>query len=155
MTTWTVQLSTLESRAAEHDRFSSDLLSNLAEPLKQLTLRCEDLRKQHAEYAARLEKERDATYVELKKSKSKYDASCSDVESRRKKIESSFDHSKPKAQSAFMQQQSEMHNTKVSCLYIHDLFKPINYFIRIYISSVSTSLISTKNGITMDTFRMY
>lgn len=118
MTTWTVQLTTLESRAAEHERFSADLVSNLAEPLKQLAQRCEDLRKQHSDYAAKLEKERDVAYAELKKSKGKYDASCAEVESKRKKIESSFDHSKPKAQSAYQQQQSDMHNTKVVMVYI-------------------------------------
>lgn len=114
MTTWSVQLSTLESRAAEHDKYAADIIVGLAEPLKQLAARCEDLRKQHAEYAAKLEKERDNNYAELKKSKGKYDSTCQELENRRKKIESSYDSSKSKAQTQYQQQQSDMQNTKVN-----------------------------------------
>lgn len=112
MTTWGVQLTTLESRAAEHDRFATSIVSSLAEPLKHLGGKYEDLRKQHAEYASKLEKERDGSYTDLKKIKGKYDGACQEVENRRKKIDSSFDHGKQKAQSAFQQQQSDMRNTK-------------------------------------------
>ena len=113
MTTWTVQLSTLESRAAEHEQFGQQIISNLAEPLKNLATRYEDLRKQHAEYAIKLEKERDGTYADLKKVKGKYDNVCQEVEHKRKKIESSFDHGKTKANAAYQQQLSEMRNQKV------------------------------------------
>ena len=113
MTTWTVQLTTLESRAAEHDRFSAQLISSLAAPLQTLQGRYEDLRKSHAEYAAKLEKERDGSYGDLRKVKGKYDAVCQDVENKRKKIENSFDHGKTKAQGAYVQQQSDMRNMKV------------------------------------------
>ncbi|EON64052.1 hypothetical protein W97_03282 [Coniosporium apollinis CBS 100218] len=116
MTTWNVQLTTLESRAAEHDQFGSQLISNLADPLKQLASRYEDLRKCHADYAAKLEKERDSSYGELKKMKGKYDSSCQEVESRRKKTESSFDHSRTKAQNVLVQQMAEMNNVKNSYL---------------------------------------
>jgi len=112
MTTWTVQLTTLESRAAEHDNFSNQLITSLAEPLKALAAKYEDLRKQHADYAAKLEKERDTTYGELKKTKSKYDGICQEVENRRKKVDASHDHGKAKAQGAYQQQHSEMRNTK-------------------------------------------
>lgn len=112
MTTWGVQLSTLEGRAAEHDRFASQLIQNLADPLKTLAAKYEDLRKSHAEYASKLEKERDGSYAELKKTKGKYDSVCQEVENKRKKTESSFDHGKQKAQAAFQQQQAEMRNTK-------------------------------------------
>ena len=112
MTTWGVQLTTLESRAAEHDRFSNQLVSALAEPLKHLAARYEDLRKQHAEYASKLEKERDGNYGDLKKTKDKYYGVCQEVENRRKKIDSSFDHGKQKAQSAYAQHQSDMRNAK-------------------------------------------
>ena len=113
MTTWGVQLTTLESRAAEHDRFANQLISNLAEPLGNLQRRFDDLRKQHAEYAAKLEKERDGSYSELKKTKGKYDSVCSEVESKRKKTESSFDYGKQKAQATYQNQLSEMKNVKV------------------------------------------
>lgn len=114
MTTWNVQLTTLESRAAEHDRFATELTQNLAEPLKVLSTRCEELRKQHADYATKLEKERDTSYAELRKTKTKYDAVCQDVENRRKKVDG--DGSKQKAQGAYHQQLSDMYNTKNSYL---------------------------------------
>jgi len=106
----------LESRAAEHDRFSSELVSHVADPLKQLTSRYEEIRKSHAEYAARLEKERDGSYGDLKKAKGRYDAVCQEVENRRKRIESSFDYGKQKAQNAYQQQIMDMHNVKVGGL---------------------------------------
>jgi hypothetical protein len=82
----------------------------VAEPLKTLSTRFEDLRKRHAEYADKLEGERDASYAGLRKVKGKYDAVCQEVESRRKKTESAFD--KTKAQSTFQQQILEMNNVK-------------------------------------------
>ncbi|KAK3722519.1 Protein BZZ1 [Vermiconidia calcicola] len=112
MTTWAVQLTTLESRAAEHDKFANQLVSSLAEPLRNLAARYEDLRKQHAEYAAKLEKERDGAYTDLKKSKGKYDSVCQEVENRRKKTESSFDYGKTKAQGQYQSQLGEMRNIK-------------------------------------------
>lgn len=114
MTAWTAQLSTLESRAAEHDRYASELVLQVADPLKSLALRYEELRKSHAEYAAKLEKEREVSYGELKKTKGRYDGACQEVENRRKKTESSFDHGKSKAQNAYQQQVMDMHNVKVN-----------------------------------------
>ena len=110
MTTWGTQLSTLESRAAEHDRFATQLISTLADPIKHLQGRTEDLRKHHSDYAAKLEKERDNTYGELRKTKGKYDSVCQEVENRRKKIDSGYD--KTKAQGAYAQQQQDMRNVK-------------------------------------------
>ncbi|KAL8907675.1 MAG: hypothetical protein Q9171_005768 [Xanthocarpia ochracea] len=112
MTTWTAQLSTLESRAAEHDRHASELILQVADPLKNLAARYEELRKSHAEYATKLERERDLSYAELKKTKSRYDGACQEVENKRRKTESSFDHSKAKAQNAYQQQVMEMRNVK-------------------------------------------
>ena len=112
LTTWTTQLSTLESRAVEHDRYASELSQQIADPLKHLAARYEEIRKSHAEFAAKLEKERDMSYGDLKKTKGRYDGVCQEVESRRKKIESSFDHGKGKAQNAYQQQIGEMHNVK-------------------------------------------
>ncbi|KAG4031745.1 hypothetical protein MFRU_008g01070 [Monilinia fructicola] len=116
LTTWTTQLTTLESRAAEHDRFGGELITQVAEPLKVLGGRYEELRKRHVEYAEKLEKERDSTYADLRKVKGKYDAACQEVENKRKKAESSFDYSKTKAQNAYQQQILEMHNVKNSYL---------------------------------------
>lgn len=118
MTTWTTLLSVLESRAAEHDRYSSELILQVADPLKNLATRYEELRKSHADYAGKLERERDSSYGDLKKTKGRYDGACQEVENRRKKTESSFDHGKGKAQSAYQQQLMEMHNVKVSGAYI-------------------------------------
>lgn len=113
LTTWTTQLSTLEARAAEHDRYASDLVTQIAEPLKVLATRYEELRKSHAEYAGKIERERDASYSDLRKQKGRYDGACQEVENRRKKTESAFDHGKGKAQNAYQQQIMEMHNVKV------------------------------------------
>lgn len=113
LTTWTTQLSTLEARASEHDRYGSDLISQIAEPLKHVAARYEELRKSHAEYSAKLEKERDSSYGDLKKVKGRYDGICQEVENRRKKTESAFDHGKQKAQNAYQQQLMDMRNVKV------------------------------------------
>lgn len=113
LTTWTTQLTTLEARAGEHDKFGNDLVYLVAEPLKQVAAKYEDLRKSHAEYAAKLERERDGSYGDLKKVKGKYDATCQEVENRRKKTESSFDYGKTKAQNAYQQQLLDMNNAKV------------------------------------------
>jgi hypothetical protein len=82
----------------------------VAEPLKHIAIRFEELRKRHAEYAEKLERERESSYADLRKTKGKYDAACQEVESKRKKTESSFD--KAKAQSSFQQQILDMNNVK-------------------------------------------
>ncbi|MCJ1476964.1 hypothetical protein MMC13_005634 [Lambiella insularis] len=112
LTTWTTQLQTLERRAAEHDRYANELLLQVSEPLKNIGTQYEELRKSHAEFSAKLERERDTAYAALKKTKAQYDGSCQEVESRRKKIESSFDSSKHKAQNTYQQQIFDMHNVK-------------------------------------------
>ena len=110
MATWTTQLNTLEQRATEHDNLGNLLIKNLAEPLRSLSARYEELRKAHAEYNSRLEKERDSSYADLKKMKTKYDAACQDVENKRKRADGGG-----KGQVAYQQQISEMNNVKV-CL---------------------------------------
>jgi formin-binding protein 1 len=105
-------LTTLEARAAEHDRFGTELIVHVAEPLKQVANRFEELRKSHAEYSAKLEKERDSAYADLKKAKGKYDGVCQEVENKRKKAEGAFDHGRGKAQNSYQQQLMEMRNAK-------------------------------------------
>ncbi|KAF4459429.1 BZZ1-Myo3 5p-Bee1p-Vrp1p actin assembly complex component [Fusarium albosuccineum] len=105
-----LMLTTLESRAAEHDKYANNLLSQVAEPLKFFGNRFEELRKRHAEYATKLEQEREASYAALGKTKAKYDTVCQEVEAKRKKTESHYD--KAKAQSAYQQQLFEMNNAK-------------------------------------------
>ncbi|EHK25698.1 uncharacterized protein TRIVIDRAFT_72791 [Trichoderma virens Gv29-8] len=110
LTTWSTQLTTLESRASEHDRYANNLLSQVAEPLKFYNNRFDELRKRHADYADKLEASRDACYADLRKIKTKYDGTCQDLESKRKKTESHYD--KAKAQSAYQQQLFDMNNAK-------------------------------------------
>lgn len=112
LTTWTTHLTTLEARAEEHDKFGNDLVNKVAEPLKHVGNRFEELRKRHVDFADKLEKERDGSYADLRKVKGKYDAACQEVESKRKKTESAFDMGKAKAQSAYQQQIHEMNNLK-------------------------------------------
>lgn len=110
LTTWTTQLSTLEARANEHAKLAQDLISQVATPLEYNARKLEELRKSHAEYNNKLVKERDSSYGELKKLKTKYDTVCQEVENKRRKTESGFD--KSKAQNAYNQQLAEMHNVK-------------------------------------------
>lgn len=112
LTTWTTQLSTLEARANEHLKFGQDLTTQVASPLEYTRGRLEELRKSHAEYQNKLLKERENSYGDLKKLKTKYDSACQDVESKRKKTESGFDSGKSKAQNAYNQQLMEMNNVK-------------------------------------------
>ncbi|KAJ6027008.1 hypothetical protein N7499_005113 [Penicillium canescens] len=112
LTTWTTQLNAVESHAAERDKFGSDLVVQVADPLKHAAAQYEEIRKCHVDYHGKLEKEREAAYGDLKKAKGKYDGACQEVESRRKKMESSFDHGKSKAQTAYQQQILEMNNYK-------------------------------------------
>lgn len=114
LTTWSTQLTSVESHAVERERFANDLVIQIAEPLKQVATQYEELRKCHVDFHGKLEKERDSTYSDLKKVKGKYDGACQEVESRRKKMESSFDSGKAKAQAAYQQQVLEMNNVKAS-----------------------------------------
>ncbi|KAL6230275.1 hypothetical protein BDW75DRAFT_234515 [Aspergillus navahoensis] len=112
LTTWTTQLSAVEAHAAERDKFATDLIAQVAEPLKHSAAQYEELRKCHVDFHGKLEKEREASYSDLKKVKGKYDGACQEVESRRKKMESAFDHGKTKAQMVYQQQILEMNNVK-------------------------------------------
>ena len=60
LTTWTIQLSTLERRAAEHERYSSELVLQVSDPLRNIAIKYEELRKSHADFATKLEKEKEA-----------------------------------------------------------------------------------------------
>ena len=113
LTTWSTQLNAVESYAVARDQFGLELVAKVAEPLRHATLRYDELRKIHVDYFVKLEKERDSSYSDLKKTQGKYDGVCQDVENRRKKTESSFDYGKSKAQAAYQQQLQEMSNTKV------------------------------------------
>jgi formin-binding protein 1 len=50
----------LEKRAQEHERLSSELVAQVADPLRNLAAKYEELRLSHVDYAAKLEKEKDA-----------------------------------------------------------------------------------------------
>ncbi|KOS23149.1 Protein BZZ1 [Escovopsis weberi] len=110
LTTWATQLTTLESRAGEHSRYADQLLSQVAEPLKFYGNRFDELRKRHAEYAEKLEATREACFADLRKTKTKYDSACHELEAKRKKTESHYD--KSKAQSNYQHQLFEMNNAK-------------------------------------------
>ncbi|KAI6092045.1 FCH-domain-containing protein [Hypoxylon rubiginosum] len=110
LTIWTTHLTTLESIADEHEKYANELIQKVADPMKYFAGRFEELRKRHVEYATKLEAERDSSYAALHKTKTKYDAACQEVESKRKKTESSFD--KAKAQSQYQQQLQDMNNVK-------------------------------------------
>lgn len=139
LTTWTTQLSTAEAHAAERDKYATDLVAQVAEPLKHAAAQYEDIRKCHVDYHTKLEKERDAAYGDLKKAKGKYDGACQEVESRRKKMESSFDHGKAKAQSAYQQQILEMNNYKVHRILYEWLIYYVNISQNLYLISINVT----------------
>ncbi|KYK60594.1 actin polymerization protein Bzz1 [Drechmeria coniospora] len=139
VTTWATQLTTLESRAAEHDSYANGLLTDVADPLKHYAARFEELRKRHIEYADKLAAERDASYADLRKVKTKYDATCQDVEAKRKKSESQ--HDKAKAQSAYQQQIIDMNNAKNTYLIaIHVTNRQKEKYYHEYVPEVMDSL---------------
>jgi hypothetical protein len=113
LTTWSTQLNSIEAYAGQRDRFGAELVSYIAEPLRQVAIKYDEIRKNHVEYHGKLEKERESAMGDLKKAKGKYDGVCQEVENRRKKVESSFDFSKTKAQTSYQQQLLEMNNVKV------------------------------------------
>lgn len=102
-----------ESHASEREKFATELVVQVSEPLKGVAGQYEDLRKCHVDFYGKLEKERDAAYGDLRKTKGKYDGVCQEVENRRKKMESVYDNSKAKAQAQYQQQIWDMNNVKV------------------------------------------
>lgn len=71
-----------------------ELVTQVADPLKEIGTRYDDFRKRHESLANKLTAERDSAYSDLKKTKEKYDAQCKEVESARVKAEKSYDSSK-------------------------------------------------------------
>jgi len=78
LTTWTTQLTTLERRAGEHERLATELILQVADPLHNVAAKYEQLRRNHAEYAGRLEKEKDEAYsmYNTKSGYSNWDVTC-------------------------------------------------------------------------------
>ena len=112
VTTWSSQLKTTESHAGEREKFASELIVQISDPLKAAASQYEDIRKYHNELYGKLEKQRESASNDLKKTKGKYDGICQEVESRRKKMESSVDHSKTKAKASYQQHVWDMNNVK-------------------------------------------
>lgn len=92
--TWTSILNSTEVLSKEHESLSVELLNQVADPLKDISTRYEDVRKRHEALSTKLQQERDSVYSDLKKTKEKYDAQCKEVELARVKAEKSYDASK-------------------------------------------------------------
>ncbi|KAF8429220.1 hypothetical protein EV426DRAFT_673363, partial [Tirmania nivea] len=112
LVTWTSILNSTEVLSKEHETLSSELLNQVAEPLKDISTKYEDFRKRHEALAVKLQQERDSVYSDLKKAKEKYDMQCKEVESARVKVEKSYDASKNKAEKAKQQELLDMNNVK-------------------------------------------
>ncbi|KZZ91623.1 Src-domain containing protein [Ascosphaera apis ARSEF 7405] len=110
--TWRTQLVAVEKSAQDREEFAGELVKQVADPMRWRAMNFEELRKAHANYANTLEKERDDSYADLKKTKDKYDAVCQELENKRSKAQSAYDRGKDKAQMAFQQQMEEMNNMK-------------------------------------------
>ncbi|GAO52352.1 hypothetical protein G7K_6430-t1 [Saitoella complicata NRRL Y-17804] len=110
MTTWTNILGEVENLARERGRLSEELSLQIAEGLKGVQLKSEDMRKKHVTFAEKLLEDRDKIYSDLKKAKAKYDECCQSVESARRKQETATDSAK--AQKHFHQYSLDMNNAK-------------------------------------------
>ncbi|KAG5519677.1 hypothetical protein PMAC_001833 [Pneumocystis sp. 'macacae'] len=112
VTTWESILNSTENLAKERQIFSEEILIQVADNLKALAAKTDDLRKKHVIFSEKLLEDREKIYLELKKSKSKYDEHCYLVENSRQKHEKSCDENKAKAKKAYHQNILDMNNAK-------------------------------------------
>ncbi|KTW26265.1 uncharacterized protein T551_03564 [Pneumocystis jirovecii RU7] len=128
VTTWENILNSTESLAKERQIFSEEIQIQVADNFRALAAKTDDLRKkvvislnfnirikivqQHVIFSEKLLEDREKIYLELKKSKSKYDEHCYLVESSRQKHEKSCDENKAKAKKAYHENILDMNNAK-------------------------------------------
>ena len=132
LTTWTTILDDTENLSKERTMLADSYNAQVADPLKNLALQCDALRKkvslpssspfildivgltlQHVDFADKLLEERDKVYEDLKKTKKDYDAQCQTLESKRSKSERAYDMDKSRAKSSYDKHLHEANNAKV------------------------------------------
>jgi formin-binding protein 1 len=120
LTTWTTILDDLENLSKEREMLANSFNAQVADPIRNLQVRCDDLRKKHVDFAEQLEEERDKVYKDLKECKKAYDARCETLENRRSKKERAYDGEKSKASSSYEKHLHEANNAKVHTLFAAD-----------------------------------
>lgn len=112
VTTWENILNHTESLAKERQQFSEELQIQVADKLKALAVKSDDLRKKHVFFSEKLLEDREKVYMELKKMKLKYDEHCHLVENSRQKHEKSCQENKTKMKKIYNQNILDMNNAK-------------------------------------------
>ncbi|KAG5439786.1 hypothetical protein PCANB_000068 [Pneumocystis canis] len=112
VTTWEYILNHTEDLAKERQIFSEELQTQVADNLRALAIKTDDLRKKHVVFSEKLLEDREKVYLELKKSKLKYDEHCYLVENSRQKHEKSCEENKAKAKKIYHQNILDMNNAK-------------------------------------------
>lgn len=110
LVTWTGILNETENLARERDRLGADLDARVAGQCQAVSSVEEELRKRCSQQNDKLVEDRDRVYGDLKKTKKKYDDSCSTLESSRKRQASSHDSSK--SEKHYRQHMLDMNNAK-------------------------------------------
>jgi len=113
LTTWTTILDDVENLSKEREMLANSFNAQVADPIRNLQVRCDELRKKHVDFADKLEEERDKVYKDLKETKKAYDARCETLESKRSKKERAYDVEKSKASSSYDKHLHEANNAKV------------------------------------------
>lgn len=109
--------STHDASAAEHNNLATTL-EGLSSKVMASTKSRDDLRKKHTAYANKLLSDREKTYADKDKAKSKYDELCHELDSHRQKREKAQagDRHAERAAKAFQSAEMEMWNGKNSYL---------------------------------------
>ncbi|KAK4056390.1 Protein BZZ1 [Microbotryomycetes sp. JL221] len=98
--------------AREHATLADNLDKLVVNPLKAAGAKLETVRKKHHNFAAKLLSERDDTYAERDKARSKYFEACEAVESARQKKASASDRHADKAERVYQSAHEEMERQK-------------------------------------------
>ncbi|CAI2169478.1 9273_t:CDS:10 [Funneliformis geosporum] len=88
---WSVILDETENIAKERAKFSDILSTRVIEKVRTVSAKKEEIRKKHMEFAQKLINERDKAYTERKKSKTRYDECCVEVQNSQQKLERASD----------------------------------------------------------------
>ncbi|SAM74884.1 related to BZZ1-Myo3/5p-Bee1p-Vrp1p actin assembly complex component [Ustilago bromivora] len=134
--------STHDATAAEHNNLAATL-DGLSNKMITSTKTREELRKKHTSYASKLLSDREKTYSDKDKAKSKYDELCHELDSQRQKREKAEagDKHADRAAKAFQAAEMDMWNGKNSYLIQISVSNSAKQrFYRHYLPAVQNSL---------------
>ncbi|CAG8766785.1 16272_t:CDS:2, partial [Acaulospora morrowiae] len=84
---WTALLVETENLAKERNKFSESILTGVAEQVKTVASKKEEIRKKHMLFYQQLTSDKEKIYSEMQKAKSRYDESCVEAQSSHQKQE--------------------------------------------------------------------